>query len=71
MRQGRVDFPVGLRSDPKQSMLDQLFEKVFCDALNDPQLEEALEKMEGEETALAEMLDARPAVGIGAEVGRM
>lgn len=66
--QGKVEFPSSIECDPKKSLLDQVFENIFTDALNDPDLDDILEKMEKEETPLACLLDESPSVGIGAEV---
>ena len=51
--------------DVKKSLFDHVFEGIFGSALNDPELEELVEKLEKEECPIAELMGESLPIGIG------
>ena len=54
--------------DAKRSLFDHVFEGIFSSALNDPEIEDLVGKLEKEENSLVDMVSTTRPVGIGAEV---
>ena len=54
--------------DTKRSLFDHVFEGIFSSALNDPEIEDLVGKLEKEDNSLVDMVSTTRPVGIGAEV---
>lgn len=54
--------------DTKRSLFDHVFEGIFSSALNDPEIEDLVAKLEKEDSSLVDMVSTTRPVGIGAEV---
>lgn len=54
--------------DTKRSLFDHVFEGIFSSALNDPEIEDLVGKLEKEDNSLVDMVSTIRPVGIGAEV---
>ena len=54
--------------DPKKSLFDHVFEGIFNSALNDPEIESLVGKLEKEENSVIDMMSTARPVGIGIEV---
>ena len=54
--------------DNRNSLFDHVFESIFSSALNDPEIEDLVAKLEKEETPILDLISTTLPVGIGSKV---